>query len=140
MTICPAPSVSTERVYPRCVAAAFCASCLSLDRRRFRSACNLSVPLCLGITRSISSRQAIFSSCVLACLKRCSADIYWGVRLAGITILLSKSIWRYYSRFLGWLSRPNCTGGFCKPLLHRLPYPGEEQQSMTYAEGILYAY
>src|SRR5438128_5667363 len=95
MTICPAPSVSTDSVYPRCVAAAFCASCLSLDRRRFRSACNLSVPLCLGITRSISSRQAIFSSCVLACLKRCSADIYWGVRLAGITVLLSKSVWRY---------------------------------------------
>src|SRR5207249_10002261 len=40
-------------------------------------------------------RQAIFSSCVLACLKRCSADIYWGVRLAGITVLLSKSVWRY---------------------------------------------
>src|SRR5215831_5270352 len=131
MTTCPAPSASTDTVYPRRVAAVFCASCLSFDSRRLRSACNLSVPLCLGMTRSISSRQAIFSAWVLACLKRCSADIYWGVRLAGITILLSKSVWRYYSRFLGWLSRPNCTGHFCKPWLNRLP--SQVRKSMAYS-------
>ncbi len=57
---------------------------LSFDRRERRSAWSLSVPLCLGMTRSISSRQAIFSSRVTALRNLASASLYAGVRLAGI--------------------------------------------------------
>jgi hypothetical protein len=42
------------------------ASSRSLEILRRRSACRWSVPLCLGMTASISSRAAIFSSVVFA--------------------------------------------------------------------------
>jgi hypothetical protein len=54
-----------------------------LEIRRLRSALSLSVPLCLGIMASISSRAAIPSAGVLASLKRFSASKYAGGRLAG---------------------------------------------------------
>src|SRR5262245_4022266 len=59
-------------------------SCFALLILAFSSACSLSVPLCLGISRSISSRQRSSSSGVCARRYSSSAFLYCGVRLAGM--------------------------------------------------------
>ncbi len=48
------------------------------------SACIFSVPLCLGMVASISSKAARLSSMVLAVRSLPSAARYWAVTLAGI--------------------------------------------------------
>src|SRR3954470_13510305 len=60
------------------------ASCLALLILAFSSACSLSVPLCFGISRSISSRQRSSSSGDCARRYSSSAFLYCGVRLAGM--------------------------------------------------------
>jgi hypothetical protein len=83
-TTWPAPSRSTEMEKPPRRRRACSASPRSLAKRRLRSPWRCSVPLCLGMRDSISSSTAIFSSSVLAALKRLSASRYCGVRLAGM--------------------------------------------------------
>src|SRR5215510_8874569 len=62
-------------------------SCLALLILALSSACSLSVPLCLGISRSISSRHRSSSSGVCARRYSSSAFLYCGVRLAGMARL-----------------------------------------------------
>src|SRR5262245_12691246 len=62
-------------------------SCFALLILAFSSACSLSVPLCFGISRSISSRHRSSSSGVCARRYSSSAFLYCGVRLAGMARL-----------------------------------------------------
>ena len=67
------PSLSTT-IDDRWVAPLRPVDWLSLAIRRLRSPLRWSVPLCFGITASISSRAVIFSGTVLAARKRFSAS------------------------------------------------------------------
>ncbi len=83
---CAAPSGRTTsagelRAPPRFGAAS---SSSSSWMRRFRSACRWSVPLCLGITRSISRRHSSRSWGSRALRSASAAALYSGVRLAGM--------------------------------------------------------
>src|SRR5262245_23860678 len=61
-------------------------SCFALLILALSSACSLSVPLCLGISRSINSRHRSSSSGDCARRYSSSAFLYCGVRLAGIAL------------------------------------------------------
>ena len=78
----PAPSLSII-IDARCPPLFLVASCVSLAIRLLNSARRWSVPLCLGIIASISSRPAIFSVGLFAARKVFSASKYCGGKLAG---------------------------------------------------------
>ena len=84
-TTCAAPSGSTLMTWP-CLWVRVSSSWRSRAMRRLSSACIFSVPLCLGMVASISSRASRRSSGLCAALNLVSAARYCGVRFAGMRL------------------------------------------------------
>lgn len=102
-TVCAGP----DRAAPFFGPVSCSASCLI---RLLISLCRCSVPLCLGIVRSISLRQTRRSPSSFASRKACSAFLYSGLRLAGIVMrLCTKEQAKPSVIRLGFATHLNCS-------------------------------